>query len=294
MSQPVNKTVPRPLSIEETYAQRPRRWWLYTLVILAVALLLGWSAGGVEFKGIAKKGSEVASGIASGLLNPDWDLFLGKIGPDTTVTQIAGITISTEGVPYLLFQTMAIAFLGTLIGGFLAVPFSFLACDRIVPKWIARIFRLLILLIRTIPSLVWALVWIRVTGPNAFCGVITQSVCSIGMISKMYINAIEDIDVRILESLDASGCTGFQKVRYGVLPQIIPNFISTVIYRYDINMKDATTLGIVGAGGIGASLIQCITSSRWRMVGSYLFGLVLLMLVIEWLSTRIRNRLTRG
>ncbi len=294
MSQATNKAVPRPLSIEETYAQRPRLWWLYTLIVLIVVVLLGWSAGGVEFKGIAKKGSEVASGIASGLLNPDWDLFLGRIKEDTTVTQIAGITISTEGVPYLLFQTMAIAFLGTLIGGVLAIPFSFLSCDRIVPKWVARIFRLLILMIRTIPSLVWALVWIRVTGPNAFCGVVTQSVCSIGMISKMYINAIEDLDVRILESLDASGCTGFQKIRYGILPQIIPNFISTVIYRYDINMKDATTLGIVGAGGIGASLIQCITSSRWRMVGSYLFGLVLLMLVIEWLSTRIRNRLTRG
>jgi len=294
MSQATNKAIPRPLSIEETYAHRPRRWWLYTLIVLIVVLLLGWSAGGVEFKGIAKKGSEVASGIASGILNPDWDLFLGRIKEDTTVTQIAGITISTEGVPYLLFQTMAIAFLGTLIGGILAVPFSFLSCDRIVPKWVARIFRLLILMIRTIPSLVWALVWIRVTGPNAFCGVVTQSVCSIGMISKMYINAIEDLDVRILESLDASGCNGFQKIRYGILPQIIPNFISTVIYRYDINMKDATTLGIVGAGGIGASLIQCITSSRWRMVGSYLFGLVLLMLVIEWLSTRIRNRLTRG
>ena len=294
MSQATNKAIPRPLSIEETYAHRPRRWWLYTLIVLIVVLLLGWSAGGVEFKGIAKKGSEVASGIASGILNPDWDLFLGRIKEDTTVTKIAGITISTEGVPYLLFQTMAIAFLGTLIGGILAVPFSFLSCDRIVPKWVARIFRLLILMIRTIPSLVWALVWIRVTGPNAFCGVVTQSVCSIGMISKMYINAIEDLDVRILESLDASGCNGFQKIRYGILPQIIPNFISTVIYRYDINMKDATTLGIVGAGGIGASLIQCITSSRWRMVGSYLFGLVLLMLVIEWLSTRIRNRLTRG
>ena len=294
MSQATNKAIPRPLSIEETYAHRPRRWWLYTLIVLIVVLLLGWSAGGVEFKGIAKKGSEVASGIASGILNPDWDLFLGRIKEDTTVTQIAGITISTEGVPYLLFQTMAIAFLGTLIGGILAVPFSFLSCDRIVPKWVARIFRLLILMIRTIPSLVWALVWIRVTGPNAFCGVVTQSVCSVGMISKMYINAIEDLDVRILESLDASGCNGFQKIRYGILPQIIPNFISTVIYRYDINMKDATTLGIVGAGGIGASLIQCITSSRWRMVGSYLFGLVLLMLVIEWLSTRIRNRLTRG
>ena len=289
----INK-IPRPLTIEETYNQRPRRWWLYTLVVLIVALLLAWSAGGVEFKGIATKGSEVARGIANGLTHPNWDLLLGRITEDTTVTTIAGITVSTEGVPYLLFQTIAIAFLGTLIGGILAIPFSFLACDRIVPKWLSWVFRLLILLIRTIPSLVWALVWIRVTGPNAFCGVVTQSICSIGMISKMYITAIEDLDVRILESLDASGCTGFQKVRYGVLPQIVPNFISTVIYRFDINLKDATTLGIVGAGGIGAPLIQCITSSRWSMVGAYLFGMILLMLVIEWLSTRVRSRLTRG
>ena len=284
----------RPLSIEETYNQRPRRWWLYTLVVLIVALLLAWSAGGVSFKGVATKGSEVARGIASGLTHPDWDLLLGRIGPDTTVTTIAGIRVSTEGVPYLLFQTIGIAFLGTIIGGLLAIPFSFLGSDRIVPKWIGWIFRLLILLIRTIPSLVWALVWIRVTGPNAFCGVVTQSVCSIGMISKMYMTAIEDLDVRILESLDASGCSAFQKIRYGVLPQIVPNFVSTVIYRFDINMQDATTLGIVGAGGIGAPLIQCITSSRWSMVGSYLFGMILLMLVIEWLSTRIRSRLTRG
>ena len=294
MSKTGNIDLPRPLSIEETYAQRPRRWWLYTLIVLIVTLLLTWSASGVNSNGVTVKGSEVARGIATGLTHPDWDLLLGRIKEDTSVTKILGITVSTEGVPDLLFQTSAIAFLGTLIGGILAIPFSFLASDRIMPKWIARIFSLVILLIRTIPSLVWALVWIRVTGPNAFCGVVTQSVCSIGMISKMYITAIEDLDVRILESLDAAGCTGFQKVRCGILPQIIPNYISTVIYRFDINMKDATTLGIVGAGGIGAPLIQCITSSRWSMVGAYLFGMVLLMLVIEWLSTRIRNRLTRG
>jgi len=285
---------PRPLSIEETYAQRPRRWWVYTLIVLVVALILFWSASGVQYKGIANKGSEVAQGIVRGLASPNWDLLLGRITENTTTTKILGITVSTEGVPYLLFQTIAIAFLGTIIGGLLAVPISFLACDRVVPKWVAKIFQMLILLIRTIPSLVWALVWIRVTGPNAFCGVVTQSVCSIGMISKMYITAIEDLDVRILESLDASGCNGFQKIRCGILPQIIPNFISTVIYRFDINMKDATTLGIVGAGGIGAPLIQCITSSRWSMVGSYLFGLIILMMLIEWVSTKIRNRLTRG
>ena len=182
----------------------------------------------------------------------------------------------------------------TIIGGILAIPFSFLACDKIVPKWVAVIFRAVILGIRTIPSLVWALVWIRVTGPNAFCGVVTESVCSIGMICKMYINAIEDIDERILESLDAAGCNAFQKIRYGMLPQIIPNFISTVIYRFDINVKDATTLGIVGAGGIGAALIQCMNSSRWSMVGAYLTGMIVLMIIIEIFSTRVRAKLARG
>lgn len=269
----------RPLTIEEAYEARPRLWWVYTLIVLIVAGLLTWSGTAVRFGGFATKGIEVAKGVGNGLLHPDTNLLFN---------------LTTEGVPYQLFQTVAIAVLGTLIGGLLAVPFSFLASDKIVPKWVAFITSAVILIIRTIPSLVWALVWIRVTGPNAFCGVVTQSVCSIGMISKMYITAIEDIDVRILESLDASGCTAFQKIRYGILPQIIPNFISTVIYRFDINVKDATTLGIVGAGGIGAALIQCINSSRWSMVGAYLCGMVVLMLFIEFFSTRIRSKLTRG
>ena len=269
----------RPVSVEEAYELRPRLWWLYTLIVLIVVSLLAWSGTTVEFKGFANKGIEVAKGVGYGLTHPDMNLLLN---------------LTNEGVPYQLFQTVAIAVLGTIIGGLLAVPFSFLACDKIVPKWVAVIFQAVILLIRTIPSIVWALVWIRVTGPNAFCGVVTQSVCSIGMISKMYITAIEDLDTKILESLDAAGCDAFQKIRYGILPQIIPNFISTVIYRFDINVKDATTLGIVGAGGIGAALVQCINSSRWSMVGAYLCGMIVLMLFIEFFSTKIRSKLTRG
>lgn len=272
-------TLNRPIGIEETYALRPRLWWIYTLIVLVITAILAWSGSSIEYRGVAQKGMVVAKGLYSGLISPDMSLLFNA---------------TTEGVPYQLLQTIAIAILGTVIGGLLAVPFSFLACDRIVPKYIAFIFRSVILLIRTIPSLVWALVWIRVTGPNAFCGVVTQSVCSIGMISKMYINAIEDVDTKILESLDAAGCTSFQKVRYGILPQIIPNFISTIIYRFDINVKDATTLGIVGAGGIGAALIQCISSSRWSMVGAYLFGMIILMLIIEYFSTKVRQKLTRG
>ena len=269
----------RPMSIEEAYEARPRLWWVYTLIVLIVVSLLTWSGTAVEFKGFATKGIEVAKGVGNGLIHPDTNLLFN---------------MTTEGVPYQLFQTVAIAVLGTLIGGLLAVPFSFLASDKIVPKWVAVIANALILLIRTIPSLVWALVWIRVTGPNAFCGVVTQSVCSIGMISKMYITAIEDLDTGILESLDACGCTTFQKIRCGILPQLSASFISTIIYRFDINLKDATTLGIVGAGGIGASMLMAINSRRWAMVGSFLWALIILVIIIEYFSTKIRARLAHG
>jgi phosphonate transport system permease protein len=184
--------------------------------------------------------------------------------------------------------------LGTLFGALLAIPFAFLSSEKIVPKPVAFLVRSFVLMIRTIPSLVWALVFIRVTGPGPFCGVVTQSVCSIGMISKMYVNAIEDVDTRILESLDAMGCTSFQKIRYGILPQLTANMVSTVIYRFDINIKDASTLGIVGAGGIGSSLLQTIATRRWGMVGAFLTGMILLMLAIEYISTRLRKRLAHG
>lgn len=266
-------------SVLQRYNERPRTWWQQLLISLAVLMILWWSGTSITFKGVAAKGSEVAYGIVNGIFKPDTNLLFD---------------LGTEGVPYLLYETMAIALLGTLFGGLLAIPFSFLAAHNIVPKWVGLIFRTLILLIRTIPSMVWALIWIRVTGPGAMCGVVTQSVCSIGMISKMYITAIEDIDTRILESLDAGGCTIFQKIRYGILPQLTANFASTLIYRFDINIKDATTLGIVGAGGIGASLLQAINSRRWSMVGAFLFGMIVLMLIIEYASTRMRRRLAQG
>ena len=275
----LEKNLDHKLTVAEMYLNRPRKWMLYLLVVLILAVLVGWSGSSIHFEGLTVTGREVAKGVISGVTHPDTKLMFGTGETD---------------VPYLLLQTMAIAVLGTLIGAILAIPFAFLASTNILPKPIAYLFRVLILLIRTIPSLVWALMWIRVTGPGAPCGVITQSVCSIGMISKMYITAIEDLDTRILESLDAMGCTAFQKIRYGVIPQLTASFISTTIYRFDINLKDATTLGIVGAGGIGASLVQCLNSRRWAMVGSFVWGLMILVLIIEFISTRVRRKLAHG
>ena len=275
----IEQTIDKKLTAAEMYANRPRKWLLYMLVALCIALLVGWSSKDIRFTGLTATGTEVAKGVLHGVFGPDFNLMFG--GSDTDV-------------PYLLLQTVAIAVLGTLIGAILAIPFAFLASFNIMPKPVAYVVRIIILMIRTIPSIVWALMWIRVTGPGAACGVITQSVCSIGMISKMYIIAIEDLDTHILESLDAMGCTPFQKIRYGVIPQLTASFISTTIYRFDINLKDATTLGIVGAGGIGASLVQCLNSRRWAMVGSFVWGLMVLVLLIEFVSTRIRRKLAHG
>ena len=275
----LEETLDRKLTVAEMYANRPRKWLMYTLIVLIIVLLVGWSAGDINYTGLTATGTEVAKGVVHGVFDPDLQLMFGT---------------SDSDVPYLLLQTIAIAVLGTLFGAILAIPFAFLASFNIMPKPIAYVVRILILMIRTIPSIVWALMWIRVTGPGAACGVITQSVCSIGMISKMYITAIEDLDTHILESLDAMGCTPFQKIRYGVIPQLTASFISTTIYRFDINLKDATTLGIVGAGGIGASLVQCLNSRRWAMVGSFVWGLMVLVLIIELVSTKIRRKLAHG
>ena len=175
-------------------------------------------------------------------------------------------TLGTDGVPYLLLETFCVALVG----------------------------RVLIAAIRTIPAFVYGLMFIRVTGPGPFAGLLTMSLCSIGMVSKMFIESIEDLDKRILESLDAAGCTTFQKIRYGILPQLTADFTSTIIYRFDMNLRDATVLGLVGAGGIGAPLIFAMSAYRWNEVGAILLGLIVLVLIIEWISARIRVKLARG
>ena len=148
----IEKTIDEKLTVAEMYANRPRKWWVYTLVVLIIAVLVGWSGSTVEFEGLTVTGRSVAQGVISGITHPDLKLMFGTGNTD---------------VPYLLLQTMAIAVLGTIFGAILAIPFAFLASTNILPKPIAYLFRVVILLIRTIPSLVWALMWIRVTGPGA-------------------------------------------------------------------------------------------------------------------------------
>ena len=265
--------------ILSAYENRPRTLWSRLALGAVLVALMAWSAtAAVDYTG-ASGGGQIAASIISGILHPDLSLLFN---------------FTTEGVPYLMLETICIAFLGTVVGAVLAIPLSFLTASNLVPKPIAFVGRMAIMAIRTVPSLVYGLMFVRVTGMGAFAGLMTMALSSIGMVSKMYIEAIEDLDVRVLESLDAAGCTTWQKIRYGILPQLMPNFASTAIYRFDINLRDATVLGLVGAGGIGAPLIFAMNAYRWEEAGAILAGLIVLVLIVEWISTKIRVKLARG
>lgn len=265
-------------SISKQLKKEPNLWINKAITLAIIIAIIVWASTSVIYNGIKSNGLQIANNILMGILHPNMNMLFDF----------------REGVPYLLLETSCIALLGTLIGTVLAIPLSFLAASNIVPKWISFIGLIIIAAIRTFPAFVYGLMFIRVTGPGPFAGVLTLSVTSIGMVAKLYIEAIEDLDIKILESLDASGCNTFQKIRYGILPQLFTNFVSTAIYRFEINIKDASTLGLVGAGGIGAPLIFAMNSFNWDEVGAILCGLILFVLVVEFISTKLRNKLARG
>jgi len=266
-------------TVAEQLTLEPKRYRIILLTALIIAVALGWSMSAITVNSGGASGLAIAKGIFKGLVTPTPKLLF---------------TFSTNGVAYLLLETVCIAFLGTLVGSVVAVPIAFVSASNIVPAPIAVLGRVVIMAIRTIPAFVYGLMFIMVTGPGPFAGLLTMSLTSVGMLSKMFIEAIEDLDKGILESLDSAGCTLFQKIRYGIIPQLSASFMSTLIYRFDMNLRDATVLGLVGAGGIGAPLIFAMSSYRWSDVGAILLGLIILVLFVEWFSAKLRTRLLHG
>ncbi|MCU6708719.1 phosphonate ABC transporter, permease protein PhnE [Paenibacillus sp. J5C_2022] len=265
--------------IEKQLLDAPRNGLYMTMIATIVGAMFLWSLTAVNFNNIEQSGLAVARNILHGLTHPDPALLFN---------------VTKQSVLYLLVETLAIAFLGTLVGAVLAVPLAFLAASNIVPKPVSWLTRLLLITIRTIPALVYGLMFIRVTGQGPFAGVLTVGLTSIGMLAKLYTDAIEELDTRVLESMTSLGCTTFEKIRFGIVPQLLSVFTSVMIYRFDMNMREASILGMVGAGGIGAPLIFAMRSYKWDQVGAILIGLVVLILIIEFVSNKLRAKLVRG
>lgn len=195
----------------------------------------------------------------------------GVVYPDVTML----LSFAAEDVPALLLETFCIAFLGTLGGSLAAAVFSVFSCFRFF-GFAAVLMRLILLVFRSVPVLVYGLLWIRVTGPGPFAGVLTLALCSIGLLAKRFLIAVESIDLKPYNALRAAGVPVMAAVRWTVVPQILPHFVSAVLYRMDINLREAAVLGLVGAGGIGTPLVLAMNHYEWKQAGALLWGLILL------------------
>lgn len=268
-------------------ASEPKTLWKKLIVLSILAVFTAWSLSTLKFS-LNADGIRAVQSIIKYFIWPD-----AKTNPEDHVIMKYFLTLESYGIPYLMYETIMIAFIGTLLGGVLSIPVAFMSSKNITGRLVSNLGVVTITLIRTMPVFVWAMFFVTVQA-GAFAGVLAISVTSVGMISKLFIEAIEDIDKGILEALDSTGATILQKIRYGIIPQLTASFLSTVIYRFEINVKNATILGMVGAGGIGFTLIDALGSFNFPIVAVCLWGIIPVVFIIEYFSTKIRTYLTTG
>lgn len=265
---------------EEKLANAPKIRISSIIIIVALIIVVFISMVTTKLPEPQSQASiDAAHNVVKGILQPSADKLF---------------SLKVDGVPYLIIETMAIAFLGTILGSIFAIIPAILGASNYNNKVQVQIVRLFLNIIRTVPPIIYGLMFIRVTGPGPFAGVMTFSLTSIGMVAKLYIEALEELDTGVLEALDSVGASYWQKVSMGIFPQIQANFISTAIYRYEINVKDAAVLGLVSAGGLGTEIILAQSEGRWNDLGAYILGLVILVFAVEHVSTKIRTKLVNG
>jgi phosphonate transport system permease protein len=190
-----------------------------------------------------------------------------------------------------IWDTFNIATLGTLIALVLAVPVAFLAARNTTPSavFIRPIALLIVVSTRSINSLIWALLLIAVIGPGVFAGVIAIAIRSIGFCAKLLYEAIEEIDTLQVEAITATGASRWQVMAYGIVPQILPAFAGIAVFRWDINIRESTVLGLVGAGGIGLQLSSSLNVLAWPQVSLILIVILAAVVISEWVSAKVRG-----
>ncbi|MDF1484638.1 phosphonate ABC transporter, permease protein PhnE [Ramlibacter sp. H39-3-26] len=192
----------------------------------------------------------------------------------------------------LLLQTILIAYLGTLLGSFGAFGLSFLAAANLKPApWVRFACRRLMEFCRTVPDMVFALLFVIAFGIGPMAGVFALAVHSAGTLGKLFSEVVENIDMRPVEGVRSAGGSWRQTVRYAALPQVLPNFASYAMLRFDINVRAASIMGFVGAGGIGEQLMVAIRQFYYTDVSAILLLILATVMLIDFASERMRHAL---
>ncbi len=269
------------LSAIDAFFCRPPKWVInLTTFLIFFGLLIFFGIHSGSFTGFGKSHIDMISKFFQGFFVPDYGMFFATNG-----------MAFDQSVLYLCLQTFAIAFVGTLLASLFAIPFGFLASHKLMGKW-AVISEVILILIRTLPEVVFCLIMVQITGIGPLTGVIVLSVQSIGMVGKMYSDDLDSMNMNFLESLNATGGTVLSKIRVGVFPQVSSNFISTILYRFDLNLRNASILGLVGAGDMGRLILTYSNNQNWPQLGALLWGLLIMIMLVDFISTKIRKKLS--
>lgn len=248
--------------------------WLFDLALWGgLALALAYAFDAVDIDNLPRLfgGSATAGELAGALMSPDftrWAFFLDK-----------------------MIETVRIALWGTFLALFLAIPLGLMAARNVAPAWLVWPVRRVMDLMRSVPDLVIGLVFVIIVGLGPLPGVLALALNTGGVLAKLFSEAVESIDKGPVEGVRATGAQPLHEIVWGVLPQVAPLWTSFALYRFESNARAATVLGLIGAGGIGATLIDAFNSYNYREVSAIAIIVVITVTLIDMLSQVMRKRL---
>lgn len=251
-------------------------WLTYAALALGLGWLLHWSAGGAQMSW-----SELAGGM------PQIGDFLSRsVPPDWSI-------LPRLWAPAL--ETIQIAIWGTLLSVLLALPLSFIAASNLHSwHWLRRVTRQFMNVVRSVNELILALVFVSAVGLGPFPGVLALALHGMGMLGKFFAEAIEEIDDGPLQALRSTGASQLQVIAFGVVPQVITAWIAVVLYRFEVNLRSATVLGMVGAGGLGLELVSSLKLFRYQETATCIIVITVMVIAADMLSNWLRNRIQQG
>jgi phosphonate transport system permease protein len=241
------------------------------LVWGGLALVLIWSWGPAEMFRLVSLFTDAGNmaDYAKGFLSPnfhDWEIYVDE-----------------------MILTVQIAIWGTVLAIIFGIPFALLSSNNIAPVWVVQPVRRLMDACRAINEIVFAVLFVVAVGLGPFAGVMALFVHNMGIVSKLFSEAVEAIDPRPVEGIRATGANRLQEIIYGVVPQVLPLWISFSLYRFETNVRSATVLGIVGAGGIGQILFESIRGFYYAETAAILIIVVITVSILDILSQRLRK-----
>ena len=248
----------------------------YSITILIVIGSV-WSASGLE---ITPERFFTAPGKVWILISAMFPLDLSTEAMDRIVPKVA--------------ESLFIAWAGTVIGAIFSFPVSFIAANNVSKNSISRVTKQLLNIIRAFPELILAFVLLPVTGLGPLTGTLAVGIHSIGTLGKLSSEVIEGIDEGPLESIKSSGGSKINELFFGVVPQVMPTITSYWLYRFEINFRASAVLGVVGAGGVGAELINQLRFRDFPRAGTVLVVTIMMVLIVDTISAAIRRRIIKG